>query len=74
MLVEPNRAWLQRRQNDGSDRGPIDLLTASGHYIGTLPPQRMPVAVSASGRAVYFITDELGVEHVEVRQLPAAWR
>ena len=39
-----------------------------------LPPQRMPVAVSASGRAAYFITDELGVEHVEVRQLPFTWK
>ena len=74
MLVEPNRIWVQRRQSDGSGRGPIDLLTASGRYIGTLPPQRLPVAVSASGRAAYFITDELGVEQVEVRQLPITWK
>jgi hypothetical protein len=37
------RVWVQRRDRDDTERGPIDLLTAAGRYIGTLPPQRMPV-------------------------------
>jgi hypothetical protein len=66
--------WVQRRHTDSTERGPIDLITATGRYVGTLPPQRLPVAVSATGRAAYIVTDDLGVEHVEVRQLPATWK
>lgn len=69
------RIWVQRRNADGKVAGPIDLLTADGHYIGTLPPQSMPMAVSASGLAAWVVTDdELGVERVVVRRLPASWR
>jgi hypothetical protein len=69
------RIWVQRRNSDGRAEGPIDLLTSGGRYIGTLPPQPLPNAVSASGAAAWVITDdEFGVERVVVRRLPAAWR
>ena len=68
------RIWVQRRHEDGSERGPIDLVTADGRYIGTLPPQPLPDAVSASGLAAWRETDELGVEKVVVRRLPASWQ
>jgi hypothetical protein len=68
------RVWVQRRNRDDTERGPIDLLTAAGRYIGTLPPQQMPGAVSRSGLAAYVERDDLGVERVVVRRLPQSWR
>lgn len=68
------RIWVQRRHEDNTNAGPIDLVTGEGRYIGTLPPQPLPNAVSASGLAAWVITDELGVERVAVRRLPAGWR
>lgn len=68
------RVWVQRRHADATEQGPIDLITANGRYIGTLPAQQAPNAVSASDRAAYIVTDELGVERVSVRRLPSSWR
>jgi hypothetical protein len=68
------RIWVQRRHQDGSDQGPIDLVDANGRYIGTLPAQQLPAAISSSGLASYVIRDELGVERVAVRRLPQSWR
>lgn len=70
-----SRIWVQRRSADGKAAGPIDLVMPDGRYIGTLPPQELPGAVSASGLAAWVVTDaELGVERVVVRRLPASWR
>lgn len=68
------RIWVQRRHADGSNQGPIDVVTTAGKYIGTLPPQPLPDAVSASGLAAYIVRDDLGVERVSVRRLPQTWR
>lgn len=68
------RIWVQRRDTDGNDRGPIDLIDGAGRYIGTLPAQAMPVAVSATGLAAWNVTDDLGIERVLVRRLPQGWR
>jgi hypothetical protein len=68
------RIWVQRRNADGTADGPIDLVTAEGRYVGTLPAQPMPRATSASGLAAWVETDDLGVEKVVVRRLPANWR
>jgi hypothetical protein len=69
------RIWVQRRNADGKAAGPIDLVTAEGRYIGTMPAQPLPRAVSASGLAAWVMTDDdLGVERVVVRRLPASWR
>ena len=68
------RLWIQRRHQNGSASGPIDLVTAEGRYIGTLPAQELPNAVSASGLAAWIVLDDLGVERVTVRRLPANWR
>ena len=68
------RIWVQRRHPDGSNAGPIDLVTTAGKYIGTLPAQPLPDAISASGLAAYIVRDDLGVERVTVRRLPASWR
>jgi hypothetical protein len=71
---QQGRLWVQRRNTDAREQGPIDLVAADGRYIGTLPPQALPDAVSASDRAAYIVRDDLGVERVAVRRLPAGWR
>lgn len=68
------RIWIQRRNGDNTDQGPIDLVSVDGRYIGTLPAQRLPDAVSASGLAAWIVRDELGIERVAVRRLPQSWR
>ncbi|MEX2282741.1 MAG: 6-bladed beta-propeller [Gemmatimonadota bacterium] len=68
------RIWASRTPADFGPRGPVDLIRADGTYIGTLTGQAVPDAVSRTGRAAYIERDELGVERVVVRTLPAAWR
>jgi hypothetical protein len=68
------RIWVARTPGDFGARGPVDLLRADGAYIGTIPDAIPPAAVSRSGRAAFVEFDELGVEHVAVKQLPAAWK
>jgi hypothetical protein len=68
------RLWIQRRNQNGANNGPIDLVTAEGRYIGTLPAQDLPNAVSASGLAAWIVVDDLGVERVTVKRLPVNWR
>jgi hypothetical protein len=67
------RIWVQRTPAVGSDGGPIDLLTDAA-YVGTLRNAKLPDAVSASGLAAYIEADELDVQHVVVRRLPATWK
>jgi hypothetical protein len=74
MYVDPRgRMWVQRTGREVGTDGPIDLLDATGRYLGTLNGQKLPAAVSASGRAAYIERDEMEVEKVVVRKLPAGW-
>jgi hypothetical protein len=68
------RIWIARTPADFGQRGPVDLVRVNGAYIGTLPSDRIPDAVSRSGRAAYIERDDLGVERVVVRRLPATWQ
>ena len=68
------RIWVARTPVDFGVRGPVDLLTTAGAYVGTLSSAMLPAAVSKSGRAAFIEVDDLGVERVAVRQLPAAWK
>jgi hypothetical protein len=68
------RIWIQRRHDDGRDAGPIDLVSAEGRYIGTLPAQTLPGAVSSSGLAAWVVRDDMGIERVSVRRLPQSWQ
>lgn len=74
MIVTPSgKLWVERTPPVIGDPGPIDILTPDGRYLGTLRGTPLPAAVSASGRAAYFLRDENEVERVVVRQLPAGW-
>lgn len=57
----------------GGAAPPIDVVTVDGDYVGTLSGQALPDALGPDRRAAYVETDELGVERVVVRRLPAAW-
>jgi hypothetical protein len=68
------RVWVQRTDARQYGPGPIDLFAADGRYIGTLKDGALPDAVSPSGRAAYIERDELDVQRVVVKRLPAGWR
>jgi 6-bladed beta-propeller len=74
-IAPSGKLWIERTPQNIGDPGPIDLVTPQGQYLGTLNGQQRPVAISASGRAAYIERDEeLDVDRVVVRQLPAGWR
>ena len=68
------RIWVQRTAADQRPYGPVDVLTADGRYLGTIARDRAPDAVSRNNRAAYVERDDLGVEHVTVKRLPANWK
>lgn len=70
VLTDPwGRIWVQRSGAD-TEPGPIDLLTATGDYIGTLPPQPLPDAMGPGGRLAYVETDEeTGITRVRLKQM-----
>jgi hypothetical protein len=68
------RIWVARTPADFGQRGPVDLLRANGAYIGTVANDRIPDAVSRSGRAAYIERDDLGVERVAVKRVPTTWQ
>lgn len=57
-----------------SRRGPIDVLTADGRYLGTLADARMPAAFGPGGLAAYVESDAQDVPTVVVRRLPEGLR
>jgi hypothetical protein len=73
LYVDPKgRLWIERTARDVGEDGPIDIIDASGRYIGTVSG-KMPDAVSVSGRAAYIERDDMDVEKVVVRKLPGGW-
>lgn len=64
------RIWVQRTSSTVGSQGPIDVVTAAGEYVGTIPPgASMPDAFGPDGRVAYVRTDELGEQRVEVGRL-----
>jgi hypothetical protein len=70
------KIWAQRRGRDVNEPGPIDLLSATGDYLGTLAAGsvELPRAFGPNGLAAYVERDELDVPRVLIRQLPAELR
>jgi hypothetical protein len=69
------RIWVERSPAKFGEPGPIELITADGAYIGTITGKRRPGAVNANGTlAAWVERDDLDVERVVVRRLPATWK
>ncbi len=60
MVDAEDRIWARRRAEDGDNDGPIDILTADGAYLGTLPPDaiELPDAFGPGGLMAYIELDE----------------
>ena len=63
--------WVERTGPGGDGPGPIDILTADGEYIGTLPADgpRIPDAFGPDGLMAYIETGEFDVPIVRVIRL-----
>jgi hypothetical protein len=68
------RLWLLRAPATANGQATIDIVGADGKYLGSLAGEKLPSAFSRSGRVAYIERDALGVERLEVKQLPASWR
>ena len=66
------KIWAQRRGEEPTEGGPIDVLTPAGQYVGTFPmgATEIPAAFGPDGLAAYVETDEFEVPVVVVRRLP----
>ena len=64
---------MQRRGDEPASDGPIDLLTTDGRYMGSYRTgaTKIPDAFGPNGLAAFIETDELGVENIVVKRLPA---
>lgn len=64
--------WIGRASAVYLDPGPVDLVTPAGAYLGTLPRETIPDAISPGGLAAYVEKTE--TPRVVVRRIPAEWR
>lgn len=64
--------WVQRRGEEPSEGGPIDLLKADGQYVGTFEvgETEIPMAFGPDGLVAFMETDQFDVPTVVVRRLP----
>lgn len=77
-----DRIWVLRRDPDDPTRpGPVDLLSAEGRYLGTLPRRTLealgdglPDAFGPDGLVVFLATGPLDVPVARVRRLPEELR
>lgn len=67
------KLWVQRRGEGLEESGPIDVLTSTGQYAGTLAAGEIevPDAFGPDGLAAFVEEDDFGVPIVVVRRLPA---
>jgi hypothetical protein len=64
--------WVQRHgEEPGDDKGPIDVLTMDGRYLGSYRAGaiEVPDAFGPDGLAAFIETDELGVHTVVVKRV-----
>ena len=63
--------WVQRRGEEPSDDGPVDVLTADGGYLGSYPAgaTRIADAFGPDGLVAFMESNELGVQTVVVGRL-----
>ena len=64
--------WVQRRGEERTNDGPIDVLDMAGRYVGSYRADatEIPDAFGPGGLAAFIERDELGVETVVVKRVP----
>lgn len=64
--------WVQRRGEEPTGNGPIDVLTPDGRYLGTFAANAtaMPSAFGPDGLVAFIEKDEFDVPRVVVKRLP----
>ena len=67
------RIWVQRRGDEPAGDGPVDVLDMAGRYVGSYPAgaTAMPDAFGPDGLVAFIERDELGVQSVIVKRVPA---
>jgi hypothetical protein len=70
------RVWVERRGEEPTAPGPIDVLTVEGRYLGTFPTEatEVPDSFGPDGLAAWVELDELDVPTIVVRRIPASLR
>ena len=68
--------WVVRQGDELLEDGPIDVVTASGDYVGTYRTgaTKVPDAFGPDGVAAFIEFDDYDVASVVVRRLPAGVR
>lgn len=68
-----DRIWISRNAANGFSRGPTDVFTADGNYLGTLATGDMPMphAFGPGGLAAYVEKDDQGATVVRAIRLVA---
>jgi hypothetical protein len=66
------KLWVERRGAQPTGAGPIDVLTATGQYVGTFGAgvTEIPSSFGPDGLAAYIELDDFDVPSVIVRRLP----
>lgn len=66
------KLWVQRRGDEPTEPGPIDVMTPMGQYMGTFAKgaTEIPDAFGPDGLAAYIERDDFDVPTVVVRRLP----
>lgn len=66
------KIWAQRRGDEPTDQGAIDIMTPEGQYVGTLPIRslQMPAAFGPNGLTAWIERDAFDVPTIVVRRLP----
>ncbi len=66
------RIWVERTGRRVGEDGPTDLITADGHYLGTIAADgmRIPDAFGPGGLVAYIETDEFDLPTIVVKRLP----
>ena len=64
--------WVQRRGEDRTSDGPVDVLDMAGRYVGSYRTgaTEIPDAFGPDGLVAFIERDELGVEMVVVKRAP----
>ena len=68
------RIWVQREGGPGAVDHPIDIVSSAGVYLGTLRGEALPDAFGPGGLAAFITANDLGVQSVVVKRMPAGWR